>query len=63
MKTPKEGVAIWRLDANRYAVGVNRLIRYVGSQEECQRRAEILSPRADRDMQDRAVVHACYCSR
>ena len=63
MKTPKEGVEIWRLDANRYAVGINRLIRYVGSQEECQRRAEILSPKADRDMQDRGVVHACYFSR
>ena len=63
MKTPKEGVAIWRLDENRYAVGFDRLIRYVGSQEECQRRAEILSPKADRDMQDRGVVHACYISR
>jgi hypothetical protein len=31
MKTPKEGVAIWRLDENRYAVGINHLIRYVGS--------------------------------
>jgi len=26
----KEGVAIWRLDEHRYAVGVDRVIRYVG---------------------------------
>jgi hypothetical protein len=63
MKTPKEGVAVWRLDENRYAVGVNRLIRYVGSREECQRRAEILSPKGDRDMQDRGLAHACYFAR
>jgi hypothetical protein len=60
MKNPKEGVAIWRLDENRYAVGFDRLIRYVGSQEECQRRADILSTKGDRDMQDRGLVHACY---
>jgi hypothetical protein len=62
MKTSKEGVAIWRLDANRYAVGINRLVRYVGSQEECQRRADILSLKGDRDMQDRGLMHACYFS-
>lgn len=63
MKTPKEGVAVWRLDENRYAVGIDRLIRYVGSREECQRRAEILTPKGDRDMQDRSLAHACYFSR
>ena len=63
MKAPKEGVAVWRLDENRYAVGIDRLIRYVGSREECQRRAEILSPKGDRDMQDRSLARACYFSR
>ena len=63
MKTPHEGIAIWQLDENRYAVGINHLIRYVGSQEECQRRADILSPKGDRDMRDRCLVNACYFSR
>lgn len=58
MKTPKEGVAVWRLDENRYAVGINRLIRYVGSLEECQRRADILSSKSDRNLQDRALLSA-----
>jgi hypothetical protein len=58
MKTSK-GIAIWRLDDNRYAVAVDHVVRYVGSQEECQRRAEILLPKGDRDMQDRALLRAC----
>jgi len=60
MKTRKDGIAIWRLDENRYAVGINHLIRYVGTQEECQRRADILSLKADRDMQDQALLRACH---
>jgi hypothetical protein len=56
MKTSKEGVAIWLLDENRYAVGINHLIRYVGPLEECQRRAAILSSKGDRDLQDRALL-------
>jgi hypothetical protein len=59
MKAPKEGVAIWRLDGNRYAVGIDSRIRYVGSLEECQRRADILTPKLDRDTQDRGLVRAC----
>ena len=59
MKQRKEGVAVWRLDENRYAMGVNQLIRYVGSQEECQRRAEILLPKDTRDAQGHALVWAC----
>jgi len=55
----KEGVAVWRLDENRYAVGVDRVIRYVGSLEECQRRAAILSPKSDRNVQDQSLVRAC----
>jgi hypothetical protein len=40
-----DDVVIQRLDERRYAVAVDGIVRYVGSQEECQRRAEILSPR------------------
>ena len=52
-------VAIWRLDEHRFAVGVDNVVRYVGSQEECQRRAAILTRRPDRDLQDRSLVRAC----
>lgn len=55
----REGIAVWRLDENRYAVGIDHLIRYVGSLEECQRRADILTAKHDRDAQDRGLVRAC----
>jgi hypothetical protein len=58
MKTSK-GIAIWRLDENRYAVAVDHVVRYVGSQEECQRRAQILLPKENREMQDQALLRAC----
>ena len=62
MKARKEGVAIWRLDEKRYAISVDQVIRYVGSQEECQRRAEILLPKDSRKVQDEALVRACqFC--
>lgn len=63
MKTRKEGVAIWRLDENRFAVGIDHVIRYVGSQEECQRRAAILSLKGDREMQDRWLLRGCGFQR
>ena len=59
MKQRKQGVAVWRLDEIRYAMGVDQVIRYVGSQEECERRAEILLPKNARDIQDRALARAC----
>ena len=59
MKQRKEGIAVWRIDEIRYAMGVDRIIRYVGSQEECQRRAEMLSPKNTRDAQDHALALAC----
>ena len=40
-------------------MSVDQVIRYVGSQEECQRRAEILLPKNNRDMQDLALARAC----
>ena len=58
MKTSK-GIAIWRLDENRYAIAVDHVVRYVGSQEECQRRAQILLPKDNREMQDQALLRAC----
>ena len=60
MKSRKEGVAVCRLDEDRYAVTIDRLVSYVGSIEECERRAKILGPsKSNRDMQDRALVRAC----
>lgn len=60
METRKEGVAIWRLDENhRYALSVDRVIRYVGSEEECKRRANLLLSANSREVQDRALVRAC----
>ena len=58
MKKRKEGIAIWRLDESRFALGVDRVIRYVGSLEECERRAAILMPKNDRAVQDRGLVRA-----
>jgi hypothetical protein len=55
----KDDVVIQRLDERRYAVSVDGVVRYVGSQEECQRRAEILSPKNNRNVQDRGLVRAC----
>jgi hypothetical protein len=59
MKQRKEGVAVWRLDEIRYAMGVDQVIRYVGSQEECHRRAEMLLQKNTRQAQDRALARAC----
>ena len=59
MKARKEKVAIWRLDEKRYAISVDQVIRYVVSQEECQRRAEILLHKDSRKVQDEALVRAC----
>jgi len=40
-------------------ISVNQVIRYVGSQKECQRRAEILLPKDSRKEQDNALMRAC----
>jgi hypothetical protein len=55
MKPRKTGSEIQRLDETRYAVVVDGLVRYVGTLEECQRRATILLPQNDRAAQDRAL--------
>ena len=51
----KPGIEIQRLDEHRYAVAVDGLVRYVGTLEECERRATILAPKRDRAAQDRAL--------
>jgi len=59
MKIRKEGVAVRQLDENRYAISLDQVIRYVGSQAECDRGAEILLRKNGRDVQDRALARAC----
>jgi len=51
----RTGIEIQRLDDNRFAVVIDGLVRYVGTLEECQRRAALLSPQSDRAAQDRAL--------
>ena len=55
MKARKAGVEILWLDENRYAVTIDGIVRYVGTLEECERRAAILTSRDDRAAQDRAL--------
>ena len=54
-KAGKGDVVIQRLDEWRYAVAVDGLVRYVGSQVECERRAAIQVPKNDRGTQDQAL--------
>jgi hypothetical protein len=55
MKTHKGDIVIQRLDEGRFALAVNGVVRYVGSQEECERRVVILAPKNDRAAQDQAL--------
>ncbi len=57
MKARRAGVEIHWIDENRYAVTIDGIVRYVGSLEECERRAAILTPKNDRAAQDRALGH------
>jgi hypothetical protein len=57
MKIPHHEIAVARLDEWRYAISIDGLVRYVGSQEECLRRAAILAPKNDRATQDQALAH------
>jgi SH3-like domain-containing protein len=63
MKTHKGDVVIQRLDEWRFAVAVDGLVRYVGSQVECERRAAIFVPKNDRAAQDQALLRLAYLSR
>ena len=49
-------VVIRPLDKGRFAFAVDGLVRYVGSQVECERRAAILVTKNDRAMQDQALL-------
>ena len=56
MKTLNHVIAVRRIDEWRFAVSVDDVVRYVGSREECERRAALLIPRNDRGTQDEAVA-------
>ena len=60
MKAHENGIEIWDLDASgaRCALAVNGLVRYVGSRDECLRRAEILARRDDRERQNQMLGRA-----
>jgi len=55
MKSHKDDLVVRRLDEGRYAVSVDGIVRYVGTQEECERRVAILAPKNDRAAQDEAL--------
>jgi hypothetical protein len=59
MTNRKQAITIRQLDERRFALSVDHLIRYVGSLEECERRAAILTPKDDREFQDRGLLRAC----
>ena len=56
-------VVIPWLDKGRFAFAVDGVVRYVGSQEECVRRAAILSRKNDRTTQDQALLRWVSLSR
>jgi hypothetical protein len=58
MTTQKGDIVIQRLDERRFAVALNGVVRYVGSQIECERRAAILAPKNDRAAQDEALARS-----
>ena len=56
MKPHKRDVVIQRLDERRYAINIGGIVRYVGTEEECQRRLAILAPKSDRAQQDKTLA-------
>jgi hypothetical protein len=48
-------IVIQRLDERRYALAVDGIVRYVGTEEECQRRLAMLASNNDRAGQDEAL--------
>jgi hypothetical protein len=58
MKTSKRAIVVERLDERRYAVTVDGIVRYVGTQEECQQRVAMLGQKEDRMDQDEALVRS-----
>ena len=62
MKTLRRDISVLRLYEWRYAVSVDGVVRYVGSRDECDRRAAMLAPRNDRAAQDEALMRAVCLS-
>ena len=56
MKTQNRDIVIRRLDERRYALAVDGIVRYVGGEEECQRRLAMLASKKDRTNQDKALA-------
>jgi hypothetical protein len=56
MKTRERIIVVQRLDERRYALAIDGIVRYVGSEEECQRRIAMLVPNNDRAKQDEALA-------
>ena len=56
MKTHNRDITIRCLDERRYALLVDGIVRYVGSEEECQRRLATRAPKKDRADQDKALA-------
>ena len=49
-------ILVQRLDERRYALSIDGIVRYVGTEEECQRRLAMLAPKKDRADQDKALA-------
>lgn len=61
-KSKPAGVEIWLMDEHgHYAISLDGVVRFVGSQAECEARARILTQPSTRENQDgmlhRAVGH------
>jgi hypothetical protein len=55
MKTHNRDIIVQRLDERRYALTIDGIVRYVGPEEECQRRLAMLVANNDRARQDKAL--------
>jgi hypothetical protein len=58
MKARNGAILIERLDERRYAVTVDGIVRYVGTQEECQQRVAMLTQKKERVDQDEALARS-----
>ena len=58
MKTGRGVIVIQRLDERRYAVTIDGIVRYVGTQEECEQRVAMLSEKEDRADRDKALARS-----
>lgn len=61
--TTNNRLEIRPLDDKRYALSLDGHVRYVGTQEECERRAIILSQKNDRATQDKALARSVQVMR